>query len=79
MTTSITPRSIADRLGAPIADMSVLDHCSEDELSRIDAAVVKLLASEDRAVDEGLTEALRFVPRPVRNRAKVLLFGGDHD
>lgn len=79
MTTPTTHRSIAERLGIPYADLSALDTCTDEELARLDATLAKTIAAEDRAVDDGFAEALRFVPRPLRGRAKVLLFGGDHD
>lgn len=71
--------SIAERLELPSERLALLEGYSEDDLSVLDDAIALAIRAEDKAVEDGLTEALRFVPRPLRGRARALLFGSDRD
>lgn len=69
-----------ERLDTTSQDVPLLAQLSPDELETLDGAVAEAMRAEDAAFDQGLKEALRLVPRPLRGMARGLLFpGGDRD
>lgn len=68
---------IAEHLGVTPDAMVGLDACSEAEVAHLDSLVVAALEAEAESVDSGLRATLDAVPRPLRGRAKALLFPED--
>lgn len=66
--------TLADRLGTTPAKLAPLKACSATELQHLDDAVAGTLDREDEAVETGLQATLGAIPRPLRSRAKALLF-----
>lgn len=66
--------TLADRLGLEAADLSALKVCTAAQVRRLDATVEQTLSREDEAVESGLHAALQALPRPLRGRARTLLF-----
>ncbi|WP_157571667.1 hypothetical protein [Nocardioides alkalitolerans] len=69
--------TLASRLDLPVASLAVLEACTDDELAVLDEAVALAVMAEDQAVEHGLDAAVRFVPRPLRGRARKLVFGSE--
>lgn len=67
--------TLAARLDLPVERLAVLEGCTEADLEVLDDAVGLAVRAEDQAVEDGLNAAVRFVPRPLRGRARVLIFG----
>lgn len=67
--------AMAGRLDLPVERLALLERYSDDDLAVLDDAVGLAARAEDRAVQDGLDAAVRFVPRPLRGRARALLFG----
>ncbi|MDT9592497.1 hypothetical protein RDV89_05425 [Nocardioides zeae] len=65
--------ALAARLGVPAEHLRALDGCAAEDVALLDDAVELALRAEDRAVSDGLAAAVRFVPRPLRGRARALL------
>jgi hypothetical protein len=57
-------------------DVPLLARLTPLELDVLDTAVTKAMRTEDEGFDQGLQEALRLVPRPLRGVARGLLFPG---
>ncbi|MDQ1103968.1 hypothetical protein [Nocardioides zeae] len=69
--------SMARRLDLPVERLALLEAYDEADLTVLDDAISLAIRAEDRAVADGLEEAVRFVPRPLRGRARALVFGTD--
>ncbi|HEY1134294.1 MAG TPA: hypothetical protein VGE77_06925 [Nocardioides sp.] len=67
--------AMARRLDLPVERLALLEAYDDADLTVLDDAVSLAIRAEDRAVTEGLEEAVRFVPRPLRSRARAMLFG----
>lgn len=68
--------ALATRLGVPDKHLAGLDTCGAQGLDRIERLVAQAFDREDEAVETGLQETLQAVPRPLRGRARALLFPG---
>ncbi|MDT0201394.1 hypothetical protein [Nocardioides sp. AE5] len=66
--------SVAAWLGAEALDG--LDTCSTAELDELCGLLQAAMEREDAAVESGLAATLKAVPRPLRGRARKLLFPG---
>lgn len=69
-------QELAAVLGVDPARLTVLESHDEDRVRQLTAGVRSGFARDDREIEEGMNEALRFVPGLVRGTAKKLLFGG---
>ena len=69
-----TVDDLADLLEVPRGEVSFLDKLSEAELARLHDVVEESLVREGEAIDEALQATMRFLPRPLRGRAKKMLF-----
>lgn len=70
-TTDLSTRLDTTREAVPL-----LARLSSEETAILDAAIVEAMTAEDDAFDQGLQDALRLVPRPLRGVARGLLFPG---
>ena len=67
--------ALRTRLGA---DLDMLTAYDAAQLAVLDRAVAAAMATDDAAVEAGFEGSVRIVPRPLRGRARALLFpGGD--
>lgn len=58
-------------------DLAALEQFSDADVSGFADAVQRAFQVQRAEVDESLESALGFVPRPLRGRARKLLFPGD--
>jgi len=70
---------LATRLGAEPEQLACLSVFPDEKLQILDDAVSSAMREQDASLQDALTIALRFVPRPLRGVAKNLLFGGSSD
>jgi hypothetical protein len=68
---------LADLLEVRPGDVSFLSKLDEAELARLHDVVAGSLEREGQAIDEALQATMRFLPRPLRGRAKKMLFPGE--
>jgi hypothetical protein len=68
---------LADLLEVRPGDVSFLSKLDEAELARLHDVVAGSLDREGQAIDEALQATMRFLPRPLRGRAKKMLFPGE--
>jgi hypothetical protein len=68
--------TLAGHLGVSADRLAAFSSYDESHIARLDTLITGAMASEDKAFDAGLEEALRVVPRPLRGAAKKILFGG---
>jgi hypothetical protein len=69
--------SLAGRLRVPRERLSDLASCPPEDLAVLDDLVAATFAAEDAAVADGLDGTVRAVPRPLRGRARALIFPDD--
>lgn len=67
---------VAALLEVPAAEVAFLHRLDGADLDRLHDVVAGTLEREGRAIDEALGATVRFLPRPLRGRAKKLLFPG---
>ena len=68
---------LATLLEVPADEVAFLRKLDEADLVRLHDVVAGTLEREGRAIDEALEATVRFLPRPLRGRAKKLLFPGE--
>lgn len=68
--------ALAARLGVPETDLSGLATCGSAGLATVERLVEASFTREDRAVESGLEKTLQVIPRPLRRRARAMLFPG---
>lgn len=56
------------------ADLGALASYDDAQLAALDRAVAAAMAADDDAVESGVEGAVRLVPRPLRGRARAMLF-----
>lgn len=71
-------RRLGEALDAPPGELDYLEPLDEAGLARLHDLVRASLAAEEQRVQEALQATMRFVPRPLRGRAKKLLFPEGH-
>ena len=67
---------LADVLDTPVEDLDYLSPLGDDALEQLHTLLRRSLAAEDQRVQDALQATMRFLPRPLRGRAKQLLFPG---
>ncbi len=65
---------LAATLGADPADLEAVSPLDTPALGRLDALVGDALERDEATVTAAVEETVRFVPRPLRGRAKKMLF-----
>lgn len=70
---------IATTLRIPAARLAALDHHAEADVAVLADAVDAAVQAQTAELDAALEKALRFIPRPLRGRARSLLFPGGRD
>lgn len=72
--TSTDVSALAARLDTSVKELAGFSACSPDEVAHLDSLVAAAFEAEAEAVETGLRATLTAVPRPLRGRAKALLF-----
>ncbi len=72
-----TVEDLATLLEVPPGDVAFLDKLAPADLDRLHRVVQGSLEREGEAIDEALQATMRFLPRPLRGRAKKMLFPGE--
>lgn len=67
---------LADALDTPVEDLDYLSPLDDGALEQLHTLLRRSLAAEDQRVQDALQATMRFLPRPLRGRAKQLLFPG---
>ena len=65
---------LAQTLGAEPEELAAVSGLDAQALRRLDGLVADALEQEEARVTEAVEETVRFVPRPLRGRAKKMLF-----
>ena len=68
---------LADHLDVDVDRLAHLDRLDESRIDAFATLVAEAQARDARAIEDGLQQTLRFVPRLLRGRAKKLLFPED--
>lgn len=69
-------RRLADDLDTHVGDLDYLSPLDDSALAQLHTLLQRSLEAEDRRVQDALQATMRFLPRPLRGRAKKLLFPG---
>lgn len=69
-------KGLLKRLDTTSKALPLLKQLSPEEITILDEAIAEAMRTEDEGFDQGLQEALRLVPRPLRGVARGLLFPG---
>lgn len=64
-------------LRVPATDLAMLDQFASADVATLADAVERAVQVQRTETDESLEAALGIVPRPLRGRARKLLFPGD--
>ena len=67
---------LAEVLDTPVEDLDYLSPLDDDALEQLHTLLRRSLEAEDQRVQDALQATMRFLPRPLRGRAKKLLFPG---
>jgi len=69
---------LAGLLGVPEKRLAMLDGVAGADLAKLSEAITRAMAKQDKAVSDGVEKSLHVIPRPLRSRARSMLFpGGD--
>lgn len=69
--------ALATRLDVAPSALAALRHCTATDLAAFDGLIGDAMTAHDQAIESGLRDALRFVPRLLRGRASAMLFPED--
>jgi hypothetical protein len=67
-------RRLAEVMEIEVAALDYLAPLDDDAVARLDALVERSLREEDQRVQQALQATLRFLPPPLRGRARKVLF-----
>lgn len=70
---------LAVRLGTEPGQLASLAGLPDHRIRVLDDTIASAMREQDASLQDALTIALRFVPRPLRGVAKNILFGGEPD
>jgi len=71
-------RELADLLGVPEKRLGMLSGVAQDNLNHLRDSVTSAVHKQETAIQKGVEKSLQAIPRPLRGRARALLFpGGD--
>lgn len=76
MTATTDLDRLAKRLRVTPAALAMLEESDAADVERLDTIVATAMTNEDKAFEQALEEALRFIPRLLRGPAQKLLFPG---
>lgn len=71
-------RDLADVLGVPENKVSMLAGVADPDLEHLRTAVEATMRRQDTAIERGVERALQVIPKPLRGKARSLLFPGGH-
>lgn len=71
--TSRAVSALAETLGVTPEELSFMDRLDDHAAAHLDELVTLAVVREDEAVADSLERTLRFLPRPIRGRARSLL------
>jgi hypothetical protein len=72
-----TVRDLADLLGVPEKRLAMLAGVSAADLANLQSGISTAMAKQDRAIEDGVERSLQAIPRPLRGKARSMLFPGD--
>ena len=71
-------RELADLLGVPEKRLAMLSGVAQDNLSHLRDSISAAVAQQESAIQKGVEKALQVIPRPLRGKARSIIFpGGD--
>jgi hypothetical protein len=69
---------LAGLLGVPEKRLSMLEGIAAADLAKLKGGISTAMAKQDRAISDGVEKSLQVIPRPLRGKARSMLFpGGD--
>lgn len=68
---------LASRLGTDPSKLAGFRDLSAQQLEVLDSTVMSAMREQDASLQDALTIALRFVPKPLRSMTRNILFGGE--
>jgi hypothetical protein len=71
-----TVGDLAGLLGVPEKRLAMLDTVDAVDLSKLSDAITAAMAKQDQAIADGVEKSLQAIPRPLRSRARAMLFPG---
>ncbi len=74
MTDSAGLHRLAELLDTDVSELAYLEPLDEEAVGQLHRLVHDSLAAEDERVQDALQATMRYLPRPLRGRAKKLLF-----
>ncbi|HET7735029.1 MAG TPA: hypothetical protein VFK52_03580 [Nocardioidaceae bacterium] len=69
-------RELADLLGVPEKRLGMLSGVAQDNLNHLRDSVTSAVLKQENAIQKGVEKSLQAIPRPLRSRARALLFPG---
>lgn len=71
-------RELADLLGVPEKRLAMLSGVAQENLHHLRESITTAVQEQESAIQRGVEKSLQVIPRPLRGRARALLFpGGD--
>jgi hypothetical protein len=71
-----TVRDLADLLGVPEKKLAMLTGIAAADLDRLRSGISTAMAKQDKAIEDGVERSLSAIPRPLRGKARSMLFPG---
>lgn len=69
-------RDLADLLGVPEKRLAMLSGVAQDNLNHLRETITTAVQEQESAIQKGVEKSLQAIPRPLRGRARALLFPG---
>ena len=69
-------RDLADLLGVPEKRLAMLSGVAQDNLNHLRDSITTAVHEQESAIQRGVEKSLQVIPRPLRGRARALLFPG---
>ncbi len=67
---------LAELLGVSETGLAMLDGVAPTDLDRLRDAIKTAMAKQDKAIADGVEKSLHAIPRPLRGRARAMIFPG---
>ncbi len=69
-------RDLADVLGVPENKVSMVAGLADTDLHHLRDSVKAAMATQDTAIERGVERALSAIPKPLRGKARSMIFPG---
>lgn len=69
-------RDLAEALGVPENKVSMVAGLADSDLDHLRNSITAAMAKQDTAIERGVERSLQAIPKPLRNRARSIIFPG---